>query len=241
MFYLKISVIFALLYGNYNTMESEIKNWSSEMLVIFGMWLWNNKRYGHGLLCIHGPIWGYKIGRQLKISWDDFYDSTGSFNNVLELPYSDEHQRPVNGLALKYLMSAKEMHLGPVTDRVYLNNNTGKPLTTSTLNRELGVLSAQFIGELIRKYGISLKLKPLKSNAFEIAWALKNVERYNYSKKSFIAVSKFMGHRSLKTTIELLGVEPLDNITFDFNGSTYNELFDSSVLENETLLKQYFG
>lgn len=222
-------------------MKLELKNWSSELLVIFGMWLWEKKKYGHALLCIHGPIWGFKIGRQLKISWDDFVGVSGRLRPVLELPYKDEYGRPVDGTALKYLELAKELHKGPLTDRIYVNYKTGKPLTTSTLNRELHRMSIQFIGELVRKYDIGLKLKPLKSNAFEIAWALKNVERYNYSKKSFIAVSKFMGHRSLKDTIELLGVEPYDNILFDFGGSDYNGRIDSSVLENDALLKYYAG
>lgn len=222
-------------------MNSEIKHWSSELLTIFGMWLWEKGENGHALLCIHGPIWGYKIGRQLKISWDDFSSAKGRLKIVLELPYKDEHRRPVTGAALKYLELAKELHKGPITDRIYVNNRTGKPLTTSTLNRELQSLSTEFIGELERKYNVSFKLKTLKSNSFEIAWALKNVERYNYSKKSFIAVSKFMGHRSLKDTIELLGVEPNDNILFDFGGSSYNGQFDSNVLENDTLLKYYAG
>lgn len=221
-------------------MKSELKNWSSELLVIFGMWLWENKRYGHALLCIHGPIWGYKIGRQLKISWDDFVGVSGRFRPILELPYKDEQPRPVTGTALKYLELAQQLHKGPLTDRIYLNHKM-KPLSTSTLNRELQVHSTQFIGEIYRKYDIRLNLKPLKSNAFEIAWALKNVERYNYSKKSFIAVSKHMGHRSLKDTIQLLGVEPFDNINFDFGGSSYNGQIDSSVLENDKLLKYYAG
>jgi len=221
-------------------MKSELKNWSSELLVIFGMWLWENKLYGHALLCIHGPIWGYKIGRQLKISWDDFSGPSGRIKTVLELPYKDEQRRPVNGIALKYLEFAQQLHRGPLTDSIYVNPKN-KPLSTSTLNRELQVHSAQFIGEITQKFGVDFKLKPLKSNAFEIAWAIKNVERYNYSKKSFIVVSKFMGHRSLKDTIELLGVEPFEDIHFDFGGLSYTGKIDSSVLENDTLLKYYAG
>jgi len=221
-------------------MKSELKNWSSELLVIFGMWLWENKRYGHALLCIHGPIWGYKIGHQLKITWSDFVGVSGRLRPILELPFKDEQRRPVVGTALKYLELAQQMHKGSLTDSIYVNHKD-KPLSTSTLNRELQAHCAQFIGEIYRKYGFVLKLKPLKSNAFEIAWALKNVQRYNYSKKSFIAVSKHMGHRSLKDTIEQLGVEPLDDINFDFSGVDYNGKIDSSVLENETLLKYYAG
>lgn len=222
-------------------MSNNSKHWSSELIIIFGMWLWERKFYGHGLLCIHGPIWGYKIGRQLKLSWDDFSYVSGKIMPILELPYEGEHKRAVSGVVMKYLELAKELHKGSITDRIYVNSKTGKPLTTSTLNRELQTLSAQFIGEHIRKHGVSLKLKPLKSNAFEIAWALKNVERYNYSKKSFIEVSKFMGHRTLKDTIRLLEAEPNDNIYFDFSGSSYITKIDSSILNDDTMLKYYLS
>jgi len=76
--------------------------------------------------------------------------------------------------------------------------------------------------------------KELKSNAFEIAWAMDMVKKYNYSKQVFSAVSSFMGHRTVKDTIKLLELEPIDKIEFDFDnvsGMPHFKEFDSLNLK----------
>jgi len=228
-------------------MSLESKNWSSELLSIFGMWLWGKGEHGHALLSIHGPIWGYKIGAQLNITWNDVIRKPNSTNlkthfDVLSDKLDSSTARSISGVGGKYLEKALSLlEIKNLDDSIYMNYKKEKPLTTSTLNRELQKFSEEFIKELETKIDYCLRLKPLKSSAFQIAWALKTLERYNYSKKCFIEVSKYMGHRTLKDTIKILGVEPYDNIIFDFSGAPYSANIDSSLLENDSLLKYYTG
>ncbi|MEL4456944.1 hypothetical protein [Lutimonas vermicola] len=221
-------------------MNDNYKHWTTELLTLFGMWLWEEEEYGHALLCIHGPQWGYKIGQQLKLSWEDvFNDDWGEFKHELELEDNSEIVRPITGKALEYLEKAfkmlKERNEG---DSIYLNYRTGKPLTTSTLNRELKKHSDQFLYELTEKLGYEIKLKPLKSNAFQIAWVLKMLDRYRYSKKCMIEMSKFMGHRTLKDTIELIEIEPMEKIIYDFLGSEMCRT-TSDILQDKEQLSIY--
>lgn len=222
-------------------MASKEKHWSSELITIFGFWLWKQGHHGHALLCITGPAWGMKVGHQLKLTWDMFITEISSVTSVLKQPAKDNYDRGISGVIQQYLELAQSQNQAKLNDKVFINSNTGKPLTTSTLNRELDALSSKFIKELSDRFGVEFKLKPLKSNAFEIAWALKNVERYYYSKKSFIAVSKHMGHRTLKDTINLLEVEPKDDIYLDFSGGTYLSQMNSKDLESDVHLKYYSG
>ncbi len=224
-------------------MKEEDKHWSSELLIIFGMWLWKNKEYGHALLCIHGPIWGYKIGHQLKITWWDVLD-TEDYEIKHAILYPDKYvdHRLIDGVARDYIeMTRDAVEFENWEDSIYMNYRTKKQLSTSTLNRELQKLSEKFLKELEETVDCGLNLKPLKSSAFQIAWALKTVERYHYSKKSFVAVSKFMGHRTLKDTIEILGVKPYDEIYFDFTGATYINSLKVDILDNRSLLQFYTG
>lgn len=225
-------------------MEIEKNHWTSEQLTIFGIWLWNQEEYGYALLCIHGPQWGYKIGQQLKITWKDILVDTKArkLKNTFDV-LGDEGKRTIFGIGGIFLKKALEvLDIKNFDDSIYKNYRTGKPLSTSTLNRELQSLTKKFKKELKEKTNIrGFHLIPLKSNAFQIAWAIKTVERYSFSKKSFIEVSKFMGHRTLKSTISLLKVEPKDNIIFDFKGFDYLLDIDKDILNNEQILDHHFS
>lgn len=225
-----------------NTKET---HWTGELLILFGQWLIEREEYGHGLLCIHGPIWGYKIGQQLELNWGDVYfdDEFGS-GEFLEfrLAGKDKTKRAIGPLALHYIeMVAEKMGINDLSDndKVYVNSKTGKPLSTSTLNRELQRFENLFLEDMEKRIGHKLKLKQLKSNSFQIAWALKMLERYRYSKKCLISISKFMGHRTLKDTIELLGVEPIDEIVYDFTGGFYSNDTYENVLDEKGALTKY--
>ena len=66
--------------------------------------------------------------------------------------------------------------------------------------------------------------------------------RFCRSKKVFIAVSKFMGHRTLKHTIDLLELQPDDEIILRFNlfdPSVENEIKLSEALNNKGWLTRY--
>lgn len=221
-------------------MEVKQKHWSAELLTIFGLWLWKQEEYGHALLSIHGPHWGFKIGDQLKITWDNLlgHDDREPLIYVdVPTDKDDNCLRRIEGVTRVSILKAhNELDFEYWDDTIYMNYKTGKPLTTSTLNRELQKFAKQFIAEMEQTLGKKLNLKPLKSNAFQIAWALRNLARYNYSKRCFVEVSKFMGHRTLKDTIALLDVEPNDNIVFDFSEVFNDTQFNYDVLNDETKL-----
>ena len=201
-------------------MVKEPKNWNSKALYLLGMWLWKQKEYGHALLCFHGSQWGLKIGTLLSITWEDVINmEDGTCKHELWLPKNEVTLRSLGYYSIrKNIETAYSMlPIKNIEDSIYMNYKTGKPLTSSTLNRELQRFSQKFTEEMKEKTGLTLNFKPLKTNAFEIAWALDIVKSYNYSKQVFIALSYFMGHRTVKDTIELLGVEPIEKIEFCFD------------------------
>lgn len=219
--------------------ESRNKHWSSKMLNLLGIWLWEQGEYGHSLLCITGSQWGYKVGSQLKVTWDSVIH-TDDHEVKIELEHPDEDNRPLNGFAKKYIeLAVNTVDIDDYEETIFMNYKTGKPLSTSTLNRELQRFSEKFFASIQGKLYTEVNLKPLKSNAFQIAFALEMLKKYNYSKKCFVEISKFMGHRTLKDTIKLLEVEPFDEIIYDFNGIDENESFDSMLFENDQKLNSY--
>ncbi|WP_298341141.1 hypothetical protein [uncultured Algibacter sp.] len=226
-------------------MEVKEKHWSSELLTVFGLWLWEKGEYGHALMCIHGPQWGFKIGHQLKITWEDLLhddDHEAKVKIAIETDEDDNYDRPIIGITRQSIeLAYKAVEFEYWDDLIYKNYKTGRPLTTSTLNRELQKFATDFLKEMEEIIGAKLHLKPLKSNAFQIAWALKNLERYYYSKKCFVEISKFMGHRTLKDTIALLEVEPNDNIVFSFSEVFNDTQMNSDILSNKALLQYYMG
>ncbi len=236
--------------NNENTtkMESQLQNWTSKALVFFGMWLWKEKEYGHAMLCMHAPQWGLKIGTQLNITWDDVMDTeTGLSKHELwirdkETPHRKMNQFISQLLEMAYYELSKESLIKYADDSIYLNYRTGKPLTSSTLNRELQAHVKQFEHEIEKRTGYKLNYKPLKTNAFEIAWAMDMVKKYNYTKQVFVAVSNFMGHRTLKDTVKLLEMEPVEKIEFDFdNVSDINEFVDFSTFNFKKDLSKYLS
>lgn len=227
-------------------MIEQSTNWTSNALYLFGLWLWKEKEYGHSLLCLHGTQWGLKIGIQLSITWEDvIHTEDGHCKHELWLPKKEQEEalRPINKSiqdSLEYAYA--KLPIKNTDDSIYLNYRTGKPLTSSTLNRELLRHSHQFALEIKKKTGVNLTFKELKSNAFEIAWAMDMVKKYNYSKHVFTAVSSFMGHRTVKDTIKLLELEPIDKIEFDFNNIwQIAEFKDFDTIDLEKDLSKYIG
>lgn len=229
-----------------NKIEQVEKHWTTELLNIFGMWLWKKEEFGHALLCITGPIWGYKIGHQLQITWYNLFtnEDYDEFVPTLFVSDFDLGIRPFahsGGVTDEFILFVwKNMEINFIEDSIFMNYKTGKPLSTSTLNRELQRFAKEFLNEYEEKLEEKIHLKPLKSNAFQIAWALKMLETYHYSKKCFIDISKFMGHRTLKDTIKLLEVEPFDKIVYDFNGVFREGKLTTELLEDNDKIRKYF-
>jgi hypothetical protein len=204
--------------------------WDSESLVVFGMWLVRKGEYGYGLLIIHGSCLGIKIGSLLKLTWDDFIlldnpndpidnDNCTSKN---ELRIHSKKNSAVQIIELsrfiqRYTLSVFLDLNNDKQKDIYINSKTGKNLTTSSLNKELNKLYEQFKSEVYSLTNLELKFRDLKTNTFEIAWGRDMILKYNCTKKVFIEVSKYMGHRTVNDTIELLELKPNDTIKFSHN------------------------
>lgn len=218
-------------------------HWNSKALILLGVWLWEQGEYGHALLCMHGPHWGIKIGTQLKITWYDVINcNDDNFTNVyFAIPGKDAVVREINDLMSREILDAfHTLPIENIDDSMYMNYKTGNPLTSSTLNRELQRFSEKFLDYIKVKTGIKLNFKPLKTNAFEIAWALDMVKKYNYSKLVFSAVSKTMGHRTVKDTIELLEVAPIENIVISYDLiKNIPSMIGLEIFDDEEKLKNF--
>lgn len=250
-------------YNNENTavMDKNDKDliWSTESLVMFGMWLVNKGERGYGLLCIHGSCFGIKIGSLLKLTWNDFINDDGSLHVDLadnfpsrdELILHNEKKEDSRTIKLSYFIQRYtrevyinifDYHSRDVDAPIYINVKTGKVLTTSSLNRELNKLYEQFRLEVLSSTYLELKFRELKTNTFEIAWGRDMVNKYNCTKKVFIAISKYMGHRTVNDTIKLLELEPNEEIKFSFDlfdPDPKTEIEMLSILKDKEKLSHY--
>jgi len=233
------------------------KEWSTENIIIFSFWLLKRKEYGYSMLCIHGSCLGIKVSTLLRLKWDDFIDNNIMFEDEITSMTKDElviKSDKKDGKRVYELSSfiksitnyiyeqVIENADSKINDFIYINEKTGKVLSTSTLNRELNKLYGQFKQEVLDTIYIDLNFSPLKTNTFEIAWAKDMVTKYNYSKKIFILVSKHMGHRTVSDTINLLGIEPNDDvkISYDlFNPTFTDELKLHDMIQNKDTLRSY--
>lgn len=223
-------------------MSENKKHWGSKALVLLGMWLWKQEEFGHALLCIHGPQWGLKIGSQLGITWEDVvHHDDGMCKHELWVHKKEESfLRPINSNMTDLIEKAYAMlPIENYEDSLYMNYKTGKPLTTSTLNRELQRFSEKFLEYVKAETGFELDYKPLKSNAFEIAWALDMVKKYHNSKLVFSELSSHMGHRTIKDTIKLLEVEPNDKIVFEYDNIKNIHEMKINLFDDPKNLKEF--
>jgi hypothetical protein len=253
-----IKIMFLHLHCNYENIEimTDTKKdiiWSTENLVMFGMWLESKGEYGYGLLCIHGSCLGIKIGGLLKLTWGDFIydfalhsDEEDEFPCRKELSIINEKkdgkkiielspfiQRYTSNVYRKNL----EYHSLDANKPIYINEKTGKVLTTSSLNRELNKLYEQYKLEIYSRTYLEISFRELKTNTFEIAWGRDMVHKYNYTKKIFIAVSKYMGHRTVNDTINLFEIEPKEEIKFSYD--MFNPDFKTEMDMETTLFDNY--
>lgn len=235
-------------YENIETMNNTKEDliWSTENLVMFGIWLVEKGEYGYGLLCVHGSCLGIKIGSLLKLTWHDFIDDNGerfpnendNFPSKNELIITNEKKDAKRIIELSSFIQryTRQVYANQfdyntcdVDAHIYINVKTGKLLSTSSLNRELNKLYEQFKLEVYSLTFLELKFRELKTNTFEIAWGRDMVQKYNCTKKVFIAVSKYMGHRTVNDTINLFELQPNEDIkiSYDmFNPINLNELGD---------------
>jgi hypothetical protein len=225
--------------------------WSTENIVLFGKWLTEKQNeHGYGLLCIHGACLGIKIGSLLKLKWSDFIDvANNECKSTLIIKDEKKTKRQIIELS-NYVRRYTEWAFmndywdldRDIDGPIYINLKTNKLLTTSTLNRELNRFYDKFKLEILEQSDLEITLEPIKTNFFEIAWARDMVKKYNYTKKIFIEVSKYLGHRTVNDTINLIGIEPNDEIkiTHDlYNPSTKREKELDLILSDKNKLVEY--
>jgi hypothetical protein len=220
--------------------------WDVENFHLFGTWLLSKNVVGHGLLCIIGPAFGFKIGELLTMKWKDFIDDKGSFYGQTYLTGNEKRVRTVNSFVGTYILSAfeqlKEIRKRPNTftllqtffdEHIFTYTNSGLQLSTSNLNKELKRYYELFKKEMETQYYQIPEFREPKTNAFEIAWARNFLKQYRFSKKAFITVSKELGHSSVQYTCRLLEAIPNDEIIVD--SSDYNPDEERIKEINETL------
>jgi hypothetical protein len=239
--------------------------WTTKTLSIFGYWLNKKNRITYALLCQLGPQLGLKFHNLIELKWSDVIDKkTLKSKKTIVLENDKIKERDISPYCMRLItfgyMKCSNLYAKAWNDAKYLNqpldefkygmdkdtsskmieghifiNTNGNLITTSTLNRNLNRYYNEFKDEYYKHLGLEFECRDLQSNAFEIAWARDVVKYYNYSKKAFIEVSKFLGHRTLKNTIELLELTPIDDEEYlKFN------LFNLSEKE-EALLSDMFN
>lgn len=222
--------------------EDEKQIWPSSLLTMLGLWLIQKEEYGHGLLCVHGPMLGMKIGDQLELKWKDLFERSGEMSHHVNFNDGKVKKRQVNEFFYDVTYDVyKKLNIGDSKNTyLYINSKTNKQLTTSTLNRELAKFSNEFLVEVYKNTGYYLTMKELKSNAFEIAWGRDMVFKYMLTKKAFQAVNRYMGHRQMSDTYELLGLIPNDEITLSFDMYEPKYVYDlfEKIFTDRRILKK---
>ena len=225
--------------------------WSTEYLVLFGKWLTEKKNeHGYGLLCIHASCLGLKVSNMLDLTWSDFIEEyqyeTKNELVIKNLKNNSRQILPLSAFIQRYTEWAYKNDYWDknrtLDSKIYVNLKTGKVLTTSTLNRELNRYYDMFKTEILDRTDTSLCLEPLKTSTFQTCWGRDMVKKYNYSKKTFILVSKYMGHRTVNDTIKILKREPNDDIKicYDlFNPTIENEAQLTDFLDNDKKILSY--
>lgn len=237
-------------------MEKEKGNyiWDVENFHLFGAWLLSKDIIGHGLLCLIGPAFGFKIGELLTMRWSDFLDVPIWYYGRTSLPGNEKKVRTINRFLGIYLLEAydklKEIRIKSsssnnrntiflLDEYIFAYPNSGLQLSTSNLNKELKRYYEQFKKEMETVYYQIAEFRDPKTNSFEIAWARNFLKQYRYSKKAFITVSKELGHPSVQYTCKLLEVKPNDDIRID--SSDYNPEENKIKEINEILNLQKDG
>ena len=221
------------------------KIWDFDALVLFSKWLFENKKIGHGLLCVHGVHLAFKIGTLLQLKWEDLIDSeTGFIKDVLVL--EGEEKRKLGHFfqnITNEIFEKVKMEEGfKLDDYIYKHYKTKKVLTSATLKRELQTLYSNFKMDLSDKFGLKVNFRKPSTNMFEKAWGRQVVKHYNYTKKSFMKVSKFLGHGTLKLTIEFLECEINDEIELLFDFGEPSDMLKTSeqgLLPSKLMLKKF--
>ncbi len=224
--------------------EVKLKHWTGKQLIYFSEFIWSPDNYGWSLLALHSTSWGMKMFDMLKLKWKDILNEDMSLKEWMDYPKNKKSRPILTNTAITRSIN-KVIDLGgtiKLDEPIYVNHKD-KPLSTSTLNREFNNLVKGFKREIDRTTNRTWNLKPIKSNTFEIAWALDQLNEFDFDSRMFGIVSRHMGHNSIADTIKLLEVEPRedDELFFVFNGHSFRKPLDFKEMEHDEIAEKFYS
>lgn len=224
--------------------DIELKHWTGKQLIYFSEYIHSPTRYGWSLLALHNTIWGMKMFDMLKLKWSHLLDEDLKPKQWMEYEKNDS-VRPIESstIILRSLRRIIDMDIDIKLDEPIYVNHKGKLLNTSTLNREFNSLVEEFKKVVTDKTGLPWNLKPIKTNTFQIAWALDMLEEFDCHKSIFGIVSRHMKHNSIADTVKLLGVEPReeDEVFLLFNNHSFREALDFQNMDSEKIKEVFYN
>ena len=182
----------------------ESRNWTSEEILKFAEWLWENDQRSYSILAMHGVCWGIKIGNLLEMKWSDIIENGKPKTEIIieketikVSPFCQE---------LNYTLFRE---LRPnINDYIHINK-TGKLIDTSNLSKNLQRLSEKYS---IENEINTDELKPLIGSSFQIAWIIDMLEYNHFSKNAFSDLAKHLKKKTVKDLEEYIGLKPKETL-----------------------------
>ena len=184
------------------------QKWNTKEILKFSTWLWDERQYSYSLLALHGICWGLKIGTQLNLKWNDIIDEKGNSKDILNIG-NDIDPITISSFCKELNFVVFQALMPERADLIYINYKTKKIIETSNLSKNLQRFSEAYLVEVYGEESV-LNFETMKGTTFQLAWVLDMLKLYNYTKKAFIDVGKFIGKKTLKEMINFVGFEPLE-------------------------------
>lgn len=224
--------------------EIKLKHWTGKQLIYFGEFIWSEKNWGWAMLIIHSTIWGMKMHDMLKLRWRVLLNEDYTLRKNLDYSKLKETRGIDNNeLIQSSIRRVLDLGVSINLDKPIYVNSKGRPLTTSTLNRELNGFVKEFRNKIDKSTRLTWNLKSIKTNTFQIAWALDVLNMYDFQQRAFGAVSRYMNHKCIADTIELLEVEPMDDdeIWLNFNDHSYRKALDFEKMDSKEISNEFYS
>ena len=176
------------------------RNWTSEEILKFAEWLWENNQRSYSILAMHGVCWGIKIGNLLEMKWSDIIENGKAKTELI----FDKEVIKVSSFC-QQLNETLYKELRPeINSKIHINK-TGKVIDTSNLSKNLQRLSEKYSKEFeIELVG----LNPLIGSSFQIAWIIDMLEFNHFSKNAFSDLAKHLKKKTMKDLEEYIGIKP---------------------------------
>jgi hypothetical protein len=212
----------------------ENRNWTSQEILKFAEWLWENDQRSYSILAMHGVCWGIKIGNLLEMKWSDIIENGRS---KTELTFDKEVIKV--SLFCQKLNETLYKELRPeINSKIHINK-TGKVIDTSNLSKNLQRLSEKYSKDC----GVDLiGLNPLIGSSFQIAWLIDMLEFNHFSKNAFSDLAKHVKKKTVKDLEDYVGMKPMDTqIKYDLLDSKGAEIILQPIemLNGKRIIKDF--